>query len=110
MAFPLPSPSSDLKVPNVDARNEGVKKIGNFNCEIMKAFLSVLGSPFLYFLILGDNIDFAGHERLGFFLLYQHHFPRVFNKRTEEVMALAESKSQNWTAGPVIWKIRWAFF
>ena len=68
-----------------------------------------LGTPFLCFLILGDNMDFAGHERLGFFFYINTTFP-VCNKRTEELRALAESKSQNWTAGPVIWKIRWAFF
>ena len=64
----------------------------------------------LQFLILGDNMGFAGHERLGFFFYINTTFPvRVFNKRTEELRALAESKSQNWTAGPVIWKISGLF-
>ena len=58
----LPSPSSLLKLPNFDARSKRGEKIGIFNCEIMKAFFSVSIS-----LLLGDNIDFAGHDRLFFF-------------------------------------------
>ena len=44
---------------------KGVKKIGIFSCEIMKAFLSVTIS-----LLQGDNIDVAGHDRLFFFILF----------------------------------------
>ena len=61
----LPSPSSLLKLPNVDARTKRGQKTRIFSCEIMKAFLSVTIS-----LLQGDNIDVAGHDRLFFFILF----------------------------------------
>ena len=49
-------------------------------------------------LLLGDNIDFAGHEWEVVFLLYQHHFPCVFNEKDQRIKGARSPKV--WTGRP----------